>query len=133
MLGLVWNRWAGGASGFLMGTFYALYWARSVHGTGSGILLLSYILSPMLVGYIGGALNKGSENFKRMLIAGALATLVGSISLFGVFQLSSMNVVKGVDGLLLNVLPSMLVGVLVPVVAKVFFWYGIAKTKMVSD
>ena len=28
-LGLLWNQWAGGASGFLMGTFYALFWASS--------------------------------------------------------------------------------------------------------
>lgn len=31
-LGLLWNQWAGGAAGFLMGTFYALYWANSFHG-----------------------------------------------------------------------------------------------------
>ena len=28
-LGLVWNRWAGGASGFLLGSIYALQWADS--------------------------------------------------------------------------------------------------------
>ena len=59
LLGLVWNRWAGGASGFLMGSFYALYWANSFHGhPGSGTVLLAYILSAMLIGYIAGALNK---------------------------------------------------------------------------
>jgi hypothetical protein len=129
MLGLVWNRWAGGASGFLMGAFYALYWARSIHGQGSGALLLAYVLSPMLIGYISGALNKNSDNFKRMVIAGVIATAIGGIALFGIFQLSPMNVVKGLDGFLLNVLPAMLCGVIIPVIAKVFFWYGVAKTK----
>ena len=43
MLGLVWNRWAGGASGFLMGSIYALYWANSFHGIqGSGTVLIAY-------------------------------------------------------------------------------------------
>ncbi len=67
-LGLLWNQWAGGASGFLMGTFYALYWANSFHGiSGSGTVLLAYILSPMLIGYMAGALNKRSDNFKRII------------------------------------------------------------------
>ncbi len=29
LLGLTWNQWAGGASGFVMGSLYALYWADS--------------------------------------------------------------------------------------------------------
>jgi len=78
MLGLVWNRWAGGASGFLMGSFYALYWANSFHGiAGSGTVLLAYIISAMLVGYIAGSLNKRSEDFRRMLISGITATTIG--------------------------------------------------------
>ena len=73
-LGLLWNQWAGGASGFLMGTFYALYWANSFHGiAGSGTVLLAYIVSPMLIGYMAGALNKRSDNFKRLLISGFVA------------------------------------------------------------
>ena len=52
-LGLLWNQWAGGASGFLMGTFYALFWASSFQGiSGSGTVLLAYILSPMLISEI---------------------------------------------------------------------------------
>lgn len=30
VLGLVWNRWAGGASGFLMGGLFALYWSKPI-------------------------------------------------------------------------------------------------------
>jgi hypothetical protein len=125
MLGLVWNRWAGGASGFLMGTFYAIYWMGSLNRLeGGGIILLAYILSPMLIGFMAGALNKGSEDFKRMLISGLVATTIGGIMLLAIFQLSPSNVVTGVDAVLLNVLPRMLMGVIIAVVAKVFFWYG---------
>ncbi len=125
MLGLAWNRWAGGASGFLMGTFYAIYWSGSVGRLeGGGTILLAYILSPMLIGFIAGALNKRSEDFKRMLIAGLVSTTIGGIMLLAIFQLSPSNVVTGVDAVLLNVLPRMLMGIIIAVVAKVFFWYG---------
>ncbi|HEX9262251.1 MAG TPA: hypothetical protein VF893_06950, partial [Candidatus Bathyarchaeia archaeon] len=125
-LGLVWNRWAGGASGFLMGMFYMFYWADTLRSIrGSGPILLAYILSPMLMGYIAGALNKHSENFKRILISGVLAAAIGGIMLFGIYQLSSVNVVLGIEGFLLTVLPRMLVAVVMAVVAKVFMWYGV--------
>lgn len=126
-LGLVWNKWAGGASGFLMGMFYMFYWAPTLRSIrGSGPILLAYILSPMLMGYIAGALNKHSENFKRILIAGVVASTIGGSMLFGIYQLSSVNVVFGIEGFLLTVLPRMLVAVVVAVVAKVFTWYGVA-------
>ena len=129
-LGLVWNRWAGGTSGFLMGMFYMFYWAQTLRGIrGSGPILLAYILSPMLMGYVAGALNKRSENFKRILISGTLAAAIGGIMLFGIYQLSSVNVVYGIDGFLLTVLPRMLVAVIVAVVAKVFTWYGVSMHK----
>lgn len=129
-LGLVWNRWAGGASGFLMGMFYMFYWADTLRAIGgSGPVLLAYILSPMLMGYIAGALNKHSENFKRILISGVVAATVGGIMLFGIDQLSSMNVVLGIEGFLLTVLPRMLVAVVIAVIAKVFTWYGVTMHK----
>lgn len=132
MLGLVWNRWAGGASGFLMGTFYAIYWSSSLGRlSGGGIILLAYILSPMLIGYMAGALNKHSEDFKRMMVSGVIATTIGGIMLFSIFQISPANVVTGVEGVLLNILPRTLMGVIIPVVAKVFFWYGMgARSKL---
>ena len=126
-LGLIWNRWAGGASGFLMGTFYAIYWMDSLNRLeGGGTLLLAYILSPMLIGFMAGALNKGSDDFKRMLISGLVAATVGGIMLLVIFQLSPSNVVTGVDAVLLNIIPRMLMGVIIAVVAKVFFWYGMS-------
>jgi hypothetical protein len=134
-LGLVWNRWAGGASGFLLGSIYALYWADSYHSPlagniqGSGTVLLAYILSAMLIGYMAGALNKRSENFRRMLISGVVAATIGGFLLFGVFQLSPANVVTGIDGLLLTVLSRTACGAIIPVIAKVFMWYGMAMNK----
>ena len=130
VLGLVWNRWAGGASGFLLGSIYALYWANIYHGIpGSGTILMAYILSAMLIGYIAGALNKRSENFIRLLISGIVAATIGGLLLFGVFQLSSANVVTGIDGYLLTVLTRTACGAVVAVIAKVFMWYGITITK----
>ncbi len=129
-LGLVWNRWAGGAAGFLLGTIYALYWAPSYHGfEGEGPILLGYIVSGMLIGYMAGALNKGSENFIRMVIVGVTSTTVGGILLFGIFHLSPVNVVSGLYGFAITVLTRILCGILIPVVAKVFMWYGISMSK----
>jgi hypothetical protein len=130
VLGLIWNHWAGGASGFLLGSIYALYWANSFHGIqGSGTVLLAYILSAMLIGYMAGALSKHSENFIRLLISGVVAGTIGGLMLFGVFQLSSANVVTGIDGFLLTVLTRTACGAVMAVIANVFMWYGVAITK----
>ena len=131
MLGLVWNKWAGGASGFIMGSVYALYWADSYRSPfsggayGSNTVLLGYLLSSILIGYMAGALNKRSDNFLRMIITGIIATTIGGILLFGIFQLSPVNVVTGVDGFLLTVLTRTACGAIMPVIAKVFMWYGV--------
>jgi len=135
LLGLVWNQWAGGASGFLMGSIYALYWADSYRSpmagniTGSGTVLLAYLLSAMLIGYMAGTLNKRSNNFRRMLISGVVAATIGGVLLFGVFQLSPANVVTGLDGFLLTVLSRTACGAIIPLIAKVFMWYGITVNK----
>ena len=134
-LGLVWNRWAGGASGFLLGSIYALYWADSYHSSiagnlqGSGTILLGYILSAMLIGYMAGALNKRSENFRRMLIAALTATTIGGIMLFLILQLSPANLVTGTTGFLLTIVTRTATGLIIPVIAKVFMWYGVVRNK----
>ncbi len=130
ILGLVWNQWAGGASGFIMGSFYALYWSSAYRGvTGSGTVLIAYILGAMLIGYMGGALNKRSDDFKRLLISGVLAATIGGIVMFGIFQLSPANVVIGVDGFLLTVITRTAAGAIIAVLAKVFYWYGMGVQK----
>lgn len=128
-LGLLWNQWAGGAAGFLMGTFYALYWANSFHGiSGSGTVLMAYILSPMLIGYMAGALNKRSDNFRRLLISGVVSASIGGVVLFTIFQMSTANVVTGIVGFALTVLARIIAAFLTVVVVKVFFWYGMGKS-----
>ena len=129
LLGLVWNNWAGGASGFIMGTFYALYSADSYRSPFSGAtfgantILLGYILSSMLIGFMAGAMNRRSDNFRRMLIVGVFTTTIGGILLFGIFHLSPVNVVTGLDGFLLTVLTRTACGAIIPIIAKFFMWY----------
>jgi hypothetical protein len=131
LLGLAWNRWAGGASGFLLGSIYAIWWSVKYGAFSGGRLLmgfgptvLGWVLSAMLIGYMAGALNKRSENFLRMVISGVVATTIGGLFLFGIFQLSPSNVITGVDGFLLTVLSRTTCGVIIPIIAKVFMWYG---------
>ena len=126
VLGLVWNRWAGGASGFLLGSIYALYQANTFRGfPGSGTILIAYVLSAMLIGYIAGALNRGSSSFLRMIISAVTAGTMGGIILFGMFQLSSANVVTGLYGFGLTVLTRTAVGAVVAAVSKGFALYGV--------
>jgi hypothetical protein len=86
VLGLVWNKWAGGAAGFITGGAYYLasaglytgYYASSnipykiFYGDPS---MLFWIVYGVLIGYMVGALVNGSPNFKRMLGAGLTAAL----------------------------------------------------------
>jgi hypothetical protein len=141
LLGLVWNRWAGGASGFLMGSIWSMWYAvkyglytGGFRGGGSinlGPTLLGWVLSAMLIGYMAGALNKHSENFRRMVIAGVVATTVGGLFLFGMFQLSPSNVIPfDLSGFSVNVLTRIATGVIIVLIAKVFMWYGVALHKM---
>jgi hypothetical protein len=140
LLGLVWNRWAGGASGFLMGSVWSMWYAvkyglysGSFRGGGSvnlGPTLLGWVLSAMLIGYMAGALNKRSENFRRMLIVGMVTTAVGGFFLLGMFQLSPSNVVPfDFSGFALNVATRIAAGAIVAIIAKVFMWYGVALHK----
>ena len=141
LLGLVWNRWAGGTSGFLLGSIYAMWWyvkysSRASAGGfapaalgGFGPMLLGWVLSAMLIGYMAGALNGRSENFRRMVIVGVVSATVGGLLLFGLLQLSPSNVVNGLDGFLLTVLSRTAAGVIIPIIAKVFMWYGVAMKK----
>jgi hypothetical protein len=142
MFGLVWNRWAGGASGFIMGTFYALAFASKLPGAtgvgrdymmpaylGLGPVMLGYIISAMLIGYMAGALIKNSEDFKRMLLVSLLTTTIVGVVLFGIYQISPTNVVLGLSGFLLTVLARTATGAIVAVLAKVAMWYGVAMKK----
>ena len=84
----------------------------------------------MLIGYMAGALNKRSDNFKRLLISGIVASTTGGIVLFTIFQMSPANVVTGTTGFALTVLAHIIAAVLTSVVAKIFFWYGMGAKKL---
>lgn len=126
LIGLVWNQWAGGASGFLMGSLYALYFADQVYASkGSGdISLLGNLVSAMLIGYVAGALNKRSSSYKRMLIAGVTAGIVGSFVVVFSSNFSSILGPATLGGSVTSFLPRVLAGIIVPLVARAFLTHG---------
>lgn len=122
LIGLIWNKWAGGATGFLMGGLYTLYFADQVYASqGSGdISLLGNLVSAMLIGYIAGALNKRSDSYKRMLIAGVTAGIMGSLVVVLASNFSSILGPATLEGSALSFVPRVLAGILVPIVARAF-------------
>ncbi len=141
ILGLVWNKWAGGAAGFIVGAIY--YCAYSGYYTAltnfnmwrDPSLIGNFIVGAMLVGYIAGSLNKGSSKITRMLASGlTAATIVGllqflfnaTVALYGATKYSTNN---PVNAFLLTILPNLLLGVIAPLVGKVVTWYGMYPAK----
>ena len=119
LLGLLWNKWAGGAAGFLTGTLYYVAWAGyntqfsvqialdAYYAMGNdpnmfiqslppnlwtdSSFIGSWIVGGILIGYITGALNNKSMSLKRMLGAGLTAAIT-----VGVIQFTlSMTVAYG--------------------------------------
>jgi hypothetical protein len=157
VLGLVWNKWAGGAAGFIMGGAYYL----AVAGTSTGtymsfaiqfgveaiypynffgdMAMLFYLVNAVIIGYMAGALSGGSTNFKRMLGAGLTASLTTTlIQLFmnNKYALEpskqmSVDMWNGPLGyaLFISFVPSIALGVIVPILAKVMSWYGLTARK----
>ncbi|MEM2953219.1 MAG: hypothetical protein QXU21_02975 [Candidatus Bathyarchaeia archaeon] len=139
LFGLVWNQWAGGASGFLLGSIYALYvndaFAASQIFTPEGMVgdisNLGYVICAMLTGYIAGALNKGSFSFKRMVVAGLTAGIIGGLFLLWTQLISPFGMVTDIHyNLFVNLLPRIIFGIAIPIIAKVFSWYGITPRRM---
>jgi len=141
VMGLIWNKWAGGATGFIMGTLFYLAYAGyniafSMDNFGASQNLYrdpsfigNYILGGILIGYIAGALNDKSFNFKRMLGAGLTAGIT-----IGVLQfILNMTIAFGAwmsqadpfYAFYLVMLPNVLLGVLAPIISKVMMWYGL--------
>ena len=130
LIGLCWNKWAGGSSGFLLGGLYALYYSDQLYasqGTGD-ISLLGNMVSAMLIGYIAGALNNGSDSYRRMLIAGVTAGIMGSLLVVLVGQFSPILGATTIGGVILAFLPRILAGVIVPLIAR-----GFLKHKAIQD
>ena len=157
VLGLLWNKWAGGAAGFIMGgiyyvanagqftSVYAVYSSGAVNYNFFGDLsMLFYLVNAVIIGYMAGALNNGSTNFKRMLGAGLTAAIITAvIQLFMNYNYSLAPARSMAHGLWLDTttgavtagsiaygftlafIPSIALGVIVPILAKVMTWYGI--------
>jgi hypothetical protein len=171
-LGLLWNKWAGGAAGFIMGGTYYLasaglyngYYAYLgyiypndpiYHNFYGDLSMLFYMVNAIIIGYMAGALNNKSTNFKRMVGAGltsAIITAVIQVFMNYNFALdfagaSSSSVLKWAPrmmahglwttlegevtassiayGFTLAFVPSIALGVIVPIIAKVMTWYGL--------
>jgi hypothetical protein len=151
VLGLLWNKWAGGAAGFVMGGIYYVANAGQYNGIYASagvttynffgdISMLFYLVNAVIIGYMAGALNNGSTNFKRMLGAGLTAAIITAIiqtylnytiSLAPARQMAQDS--WATDPLLAittNFVPSIALGVIVPILGKVMTWYGIQPQRM---
>jgi hypothetical protein len=177
VLGLLWNKWAGGAAGFVMGGIYyvanagqynglfAAYTSYTVNlpvsadtlsGIGNGtvtsfsttiypnlpvynffgdVSMLFYLVNAVIIGYMAGALCNGSTNFKRMLGAGLTAAIITSVIQaymnYNVSLAPARSMAQGswttdpLMAVVVNFVPSIALGVIVPILAKVMTWYGL--------
>ena len=142
ILGLIWNKWAGGAAGFILGTLlylgeagYNIMYTINNYGGSSPNLYAdpsfigNYIVGGILIGYIAGGLNKGSMNFKRMLGSGLTASIVVGALTF-IFNITIafaafMSQSDPGNALFLAMLPMIILGIVAPIIAKVMTWYGL--------
>jgi len=99
------------------------------------ISMFYWIVYGVIIGYMAGALNNGSTNFKRMLISGLTASVIVAvlkaylnytISLEPARQMAQDSwVVDPVLAVVTNFVPLIALGVIVPILGKVITWYGI--------
>jgi hypothetical protein len=148
ILGLIWNKWAGGAAGFIMGGIY--YITTAAHATASymvwgvfdynffgDISILFYLVNGVIIGYMAGALTNGSTNIFRMIGASLTASLtvavIGEFLAYNYSLVSWMSQNGWADAPLytftLAFLPMILLGVIIPIIAKVMSWYGLTARK----
>jgi hypothetical protein len=142
-VGLLWNKWAGGATGFITGTLYYLAsagynimysiqtfgidYAYNLYADPS--FIGDYIVGGILIGYITGALVNKSLSFKRMLGASLTATItVGVFSFILNYTVSfAAWMTQGDPGyaLFYTMLPMVILGIIAPILCKVMVWYGL--------
>ena len=144
-VGLLWNKWAGGSAGFIMGGMFYVASAGHYNGVYSAagmttfnffgdISMLFYLVNAVIIGYMAGALNNRSSNLKRMLGAGLTAAIITQvIQVFMNYNFSLEPARQMAQGLwtdipyalLLGFVPNIALGVIVPIISKVMTWYGI--------
>jgi len=148
VLGLLWNKWAGGAAGFIMGGMYYLASAghyNGLFGTMAGynyygdISMLFWIVYGVIIGYMAGALCNGSTNFKRMLISGLTASIIISVIKAYLNVTVSLEIGRNMAidqwvqdplmAVITGFVPLIALGVIVPILAKVMTWYGLQPQK----
>ena len=150
ILGLLWNKWAGGAAGFVMGGMYYVASAGQYNGLYSSmgvtnynffgdISMLFYLVNAVVIGYMAGALNNGSTNFKRMLGAGLTAAIITAVIQAYLNYTVALEPGRGMAqqswatdpfmAVVINFVPSIALGVIVPILAKVMTWYGLQPQK----
>jgi hypothetical protein len=149
ILGLLWNKWAGGAAGFLVGGLYYVAYAGLfsidyvVMPQETGMpwnffrdtAVIGYIVNAILIGYMAGALNNKSTNFKRMLGAGLTASIITAVIQYILNYYVALQPARDMtvgllaadpaQAMLIAFLPNILVGIIIPILAKVMTWYGL--------
>jgi hypothetical protein len=150
VLGLLWNKWAGGAAGFIMGGLYyvaaagqynGLYAAAGVtqYNFFGDVSMIFYVVNAIIIGYIAGSLTSGSTTIKRFLFAGLTAAILTAVIQTIMNYTVSLEPARGMaqglwatdlgQAILINFVPSIALGVIVPILAKVMTWYGLQPQK----
>ena len=142
--GLIWNKFAGGAAGFLLGSIQALfandqivyytslgYYPAPTGMTIGDIANLGFVVSAMLIGYIAGALNRGSYSFRRMLVAALVAAVIAGMFELWTAQISVTGMVTDLaySGFLI-LFPKLIYAVIIPIFVTLFGWFGISPRQM---
>jgi hypothetical protein len=144
--GLIWNKWAGGGAGFILGSIYALYvndvyaalaaasgftQAVSPMGMVGDITNLGFVVSAMLVGFMSGALNRGSYSFKRMVVAALIAGAFASLFQLWVGVISPISMATDIPYVGFTILlPKLIYGFIIPIFVTLFGWFGISPRQM---
>jgi len=142
--GLIWNKWAGGGAGFLLGSIYALY-VNDVYAAyvamgyielSAGFMVqeitnLGFVVSAMLVGYISGALNRGSYSFRRMVVSALIAGAIASAFQLWAGVISPISMATDIPYVGFTILlPKLIYGIIIPIFVTLFGWFGISPRQM---
>ena len=142
--GLIWNKWAGGGAGFLLGSIYALY-VNDVYAAyvamgyiemSAGFMVqeitnLGFVVSAMLVGYISGALNRGSYSFRRMVVSALIAGAIASAFQLWAGVISPISMATDIPYVGFTILlPKLIYGLIIPIFVTLFGWFGISPRQM---
>ena len=123
------------------GQYNGLFAASGVTGYNyfGDISMLFYLVNAVIIGYMAGAINNGSSNFKRMLLAGLTAALItaviqaylnATVALeFGRQMALDQWASDPLMAIVTGFVPSIALGVIVPILAKVMTWYGLQPQK----